>query len=384
MADPIYINENFLAPQFVLKLKGQNLGNNVVKDVLQVSYKDDLENLDAFEFSLHDWDPLLNTTKYSSPFDENGQLKKVPGTNEDIPNFEPGAEIDLFMGYYGATELTLMMSGKIASAAVSFPASGAPILTVRVLNLLFDLQRTQQNLTFENKTPSEIASEIARELNIPIETKTGLEQSIEFIGMNNEYPILFLMRLSRKLGYDLYVDTTNPKEHKLFFGIKSEPQAFELSWGKSLIQFTPVLKLKDLKKKVVVRGWDPLKSGNERVIAGEATWSDLNVNMPDRQLLNQLEFASENAVEEITEQPVSSEQAATELAKAALRKIMQQVITGSGSTVGTTKLRAGIKVELKGLGNRYSAQYLINESNHKIDQSGYTTSFSARMEIVNG
>ena len=384
MAEPIYLNETFFAPQFVLKLKGQNLGNDVVKDVIQVSYKDDLENLDAFEFTLHDWDPVLNTTKYSSPYDENGRLKKVNGTNEDIPNFEPGAQVDLYMGYYGATELSLMMSGKVASAAVSFPASGSPLLTVRVLNLLFDLQRTQQSLTFENKTPTEIATEIAQDLDIPIETSSAIEETIEFIGMNNEYPILFLMRLSRKLGYDLYVDTSDADQHKLFFGINAAPRALALEWGKSLIQFTPVLKLKDLKEKVIVRGWNPLESGANRAIVGEAVWSDLNIEMPDSKLLEQLEFAAENATEEISEQPESSEQAATELAKAALRKIVQQVITGSGSTLGSAGLRAGIKVELSGLGNRYSADYLITESTHKLDQSGYTTSFSARMEIVNG
>jgi phage protein D len=384
MAEAIYLNETFFAPQFVLKLKGQNLGNNVVKDVIQVSYKDDLENLDAFEFTLHDWDPVLNTTKYSSPYDENGQLKKVTGSSEDIPNFEPGAQVELYMGYYGATELTRMMSGKVVSAAVSFPASGAPLLTVRVLNLLFDLQRTQQSLTFENKTPSEIASEIALGLDIPIETTASSEEVIEFIGMNNEYPIVFLMRLSRKLGYDLFVDTRDPDQHKLFFGVKAQAQEFELSWGKSLIQFTPVLKLKDLKEKVVVRGWNPLESGSNRAIVGEAQWSDLDIQMPDSKLLEQLEFAAENAIEEITEQPVSSEQAATELAKAALRKIVQQVITGSGATLGKSQIRAGVKIALSGLGNRYSAEYLVNESIHKIDQSGYTTSFSARMEIVNG
>lgn len=385
MADPIYLNENFLAPQFLIKLQGQNLGNEVVKDVLEVSYKDDLENLDSFEFTLHDWDPLTGTTKYSSPFDESGNLRKISGTNFDVPNFEPGAKVDLHMGYYGADTPPLMMSGKVASASVSFPASGTPILTVRVLNMLFDLQRTQENLTFEDKTPTQIAQEIATNLDIELMSEPAEEQAIPYTGMNNEYPILFLSRLARKQGYDLFVDASDEESPKLFFGLRQSAQEeLELEWGKSLIQFTPVLKTKELKEKAIVRGWDPLQSGADRNIEGEATWADLDITMPDAKLLEQIEFASENAIEEITEQPVSSQQAAEELAKAALRRIVQQVITGSGSTIGTPKLRAGTRITLKGLGHRYSYQYLVFDSTHKIDGSGYLTDFSARMEVVSG
>jgi phage protein D len=394
MAEPIYLNETFLAPQFIIALQGKKLGNEVVKDVLQVSYKDDLENLDSFEFTLHDWDPLTGTTKYSSPYDESGNLRKIGGTKLDVPNFKPGVIIELFVGYYASdTKLPLMMSGKVATAAVSFPASGTPTLTVRVLNLLFDLQKSQENLTFEGKKPTEIAQEIAASLDIELinqRVKKTLvipfeEQVIPFTGMNSEYPILFLSRLARKQGYDLFVDASDEKNHKLFFGIgQRAQQELELEWGKSLIQFTPVLKTKDIKSSAVVRGWDPLQSGAQRNIEGEATWTDLDISMPDSKLLEQIKFATENAAEEITDQPVSSQQAAEELAKAALRRIVQQVITGSGSTIGTPKLRAGTRITLKGLGLRYSYEYLVFDSTHKIDGSGYVTDFSARMEVVNG
>ncbi len=385
MTTLIYQDQNFLAPQFLIKLQGQNLGNEVVRDVLQVSYKDDLENLDSFEFSLHDWDSISRTTKYSSPYDENGQLKKLAGTDFDVPNFEPGARIELYMGYYGTEEPVLMMSGKVASSSVSFPAAGTPIFTVRVLNLLLDLQRTQENLTFEDKTPSEIAGEIASNLEIELETNPGDELSIPFIGMNSEYPIIFLARLARKQGYDLFVNLEDEETPRLFFGLRQNPvEEYELEWGKSLIQFTPTLKLKDQKEKVVVRGWNAEESGSNRAIEAEASWSDLDISMPDEKLLEQIEFATENAVEEITDQPVSSEQAALELAKGTLRRLVQQVITGTGSTVGTPKLRAGSRLVIKALGLRYSYNYIVYDSTHKIDGNGYTTDFSARMEVVSG
>ncbi len=374
-----------MAPQFLIKLKGQNLGNEVVRDVMQVSYKDDLETLDAFDFSLHDWDPVTLTTKYSSPYDDSGQLRKISGTDFDIPNFEPGARVDLYVGYYGADEPILMMSGKVASASVSFPASGAPMLTVRVLNLLLDLQRTQENMTFVDKTPTDIAQEIASGLDIELESAPGEEQTIPFIGMNSEYPIIFLSRLARKQGYDLFVNIEGENDPTLFFGLRQNAvEEYELEWGKSLIHFTPTLKLKDQKEKVIVRGWNAAESGANRAIEAEATWADLDIDMPDKKLLEQIEFATSNAIEEIADQPVPNQEAAMALAKGALRRIVQGIITGSGSTIGMPKLRAGSRLLLKGLGHRYSYNYIVTNSTHKIDATGYTTSFSARMEVVRG
>lgn len=386
MATPIYQGQNFFAPYFEIKLQGQKLGHEVLRDVLQVSYQDDLENLDSFDFTLHDWDPVTLTTRYSSPFDENGQLRKIAGSEFDVPNFEPGARVELSMGYYGGDKPLLMMVGKVASASVNFPASGNPTLTVRVLNLLYDLQRSQQSLTFEDKTPTDIAGAIARELDIELQSAPGEnEPAIDFIGMNNEYPILFLARLARRNGYDLFVNIENEQDPKLFFGLRqTSPEQYELEWGKSLLQFTPTLKLKDQVQQVVVRGWNPTASGSDRAIEGQASWSDLDIQMPDAKLLEQIEFAASDAIEEITDQPVSGQQAADALAQAALRRIVQGVITGKGSTVGLPMLRAGSRLLLKGLGLRYSHNYIVTESVHKIDGSGYSTEFTARMEVVSG
>ena len=386
MATAIYQGQNFFAPYFEIKLQGQNLGHQVLRDVLQVSYQDDLENLDSFDFTLHDWDPVALSTRYSSPFDESGQLRKMADSTFDVPNFEPGAKVELYMGYYGGDKPLLMMVGKVASASVNFPASGNPTLTVRVLNLLFDLQRSQQSLTFENQTPTEIARTIASDLDIELQSAPGAnEQVIDFIGMNNEYPILFLARLARRNGYDLFVNIENENDPKLFFGLRqTSPQQYELEWGKTLLQFTPTLKLKDQVQQVIVRGWNPTASGSDRAIEGQASWSDLDIQMPDAKLLEQIEFAANDAIEEITDQPVSSQQAADALAQAALRRIVQGVITGKGNSVGLPMLRAGSRLLLKGLGLRYSHNYIVTESVHKIDDSGYTTEFTARMEVVSG
>lgn len=382
---PYYQGQTFFAPQFLIKLKGQNLGSDVIRDVLDVSYKDDLEKLDSFEFTLHDWDPVSRQPKYSSPYDASGNLRRLNGDN-DVPNFEPGARVELSMGYYGAADPTLMMVGQIVSITPSFPASGNPTLRVRALNLLYTLQRSQETIVFENKTDSEIAEEIARGLDIEIEIPAGQregETPSEYVIVNNTYPIVFLINRARRRGYDLYVKLEEGSDPRLFFGKKSvSDTVYELEWGRSLIQFSPALKTKGQVSKVTVRGWNPTRTGDDRSIVGEATWRDLDPAMPDPQVLAQIDSALSQSHEEVVDQVLDDEEQARQMALGILRGIVQGLVTGRGTAVGFPELRSGRKIRIEGLGLRYSGDYLITETTHSIGPSGYTTQFNARMEVI--
>ncbi|MBI5960850.1 MAG: hypothetical protein HY866_19080, partial [Chloroflexi bacterium] len=56
------------------------------------------------------------------------------------------------------------------------------------------------------------------------------------------------------------------------------------------------------------------------------------------------------------------------------------LITGRGTTVGVPEIRAGRLIAITGIGHRYSARYRVTESTHKINDNGYTTQFTVRME----
>lgn len=119
MTTPIYEDQNFYAPHFEIKLRGQNLSRAVVRDVLDVSYRESLDKLDSFEITLNDWDPVNLRPRYSSPFDENSNLLTLED-GSPVPNFEPGAKVELRMGYYGAEEPRLMMTGQVVSLSPQF------------------------------------------------------------------------------------------------------------------------------------------------------------------------------------------------------------------------------------------------------------------------
>ncbi len=383
---PIYTDQNFYAPRFEIKLRGQNLSRAVIRDVLDVSYSDSLEKLDSFEFTLHDWDAVQRIPKYSSPYDESGNLRTLED-GSPVPNFDPGAKIELQMGYYGPEEPPLIMTGQVVSLSPSFPASGNPTLRVRALNLLYTLQKKQEVTPFDGKKDSEIAEAIGSELGIEVEIPPGQksrEQPHEYIMVNNEYPIIFLMGRARRLGYDLFMKLPEDGSNgalKLFFGRTPTSQTvYEITWGESLIQFSPTVKTKGQVAKVVVRGWNPLASGEDRAIQGEATIQDLNPELPDPQLLSNIDSALAETHEAIVDDPIESEEEANEKALGILQDRWKSLVTGKGQTVGLPELRAGRAVVIKGLGARYNGRYFITETTHKIGGSGYTTDFTARLE----
>ena len=82
---PIYSDYDFFVPAFELKSKGQSLARDVIHDVISVSYTDNLDKLDSCEITLNNWDADKRTFKYSDP-----ETSRV--------NFDPGAEIELYMG----------------------------------------------------------------------------------------------------------------------------------------------------------------------------------------------------------------------------------------------------------------------------------------------
>ena len=383
MTTPIYEGQNFYAPHFEIKLRGQNIDREVIRDVLEVSYRDSLDKLDSFEFTLHDWNPVERLPKYSSPYDESGQLRKL-NNDTDVPNFDPGAQVELYMGYYGAEEPRLMMTGQIVSLSPSFPGGGPPTLRVRALSLLYTLQTAQVVRLYEEETDSSIARQIADELGVTIEIPNGQEsdeEEHEYIMIRNQPPIIFLMERAKRLGYDIYVKINEDSEEPvLFFGRTPTSQTtYELTWGKSLVQFTPTLKVKGQVAKVVVRGWNPAAQGNDRVITGEATWQDLDQDLPDQQLLSSIDSALAETQQVELDHPISSQEEAEREARGILEERVKDLITGSGSTVGLPDLRAGRTVVINGLGPRYSGRYVITETTHKMGGSGYTTDFSARM-----
>jgi uncharacterized protein len=373
-------HETFYVPAFQVSIAGKPLQDGLLRDVMQVTYRDSIEEIDFFELVVNNWDAGARRPqpKYE------GALQP---TNAGV--FDPGQQLELRMGYM--KDLTLMLTGEITTLEPNFPDASGSTLSVRGLNVLHALRTEQHTDHWDNWRDSEIAADLGRRplqtgkagLGIPVLIDPASDETAEtFVMMHCQYDIVFLMERARRHGYDLVLNektTTNPVRSLYFGPSKTKRQAptYRLVWGKSLSSFKPKLSTAQQISEVTVCGWD---RANNVAIAETAKWTDIVKAGPEQQRLALVAQAFDSRKEIVTDQPVRNKAEAKQKATDLLGRQLREVITASGSTVGLPQLRAGRKVKIEGLGDRYSGVYYVTSTTHTLGENGYRTQFEARRD----
>ena len=357
---------DFYVPAFEVRLQEASLPKDVLRDIMQVTYKDDLESIDTFDIDINNWDDDKRDFKFN-----------------DSTLFNPGKKVEIRMGYrQGKSDLPVMIRGKITSLKPSFPAEGNPKLTISGQNLLHDLRIKQNTKEFFKKTDVAIFEEVTKTLKLAPEVAPGVvKQEFDYMLQDNEYDILFLLRLARRQGYELLVEEPSKGKSKLVYGPAQAGgrPTYKLVWGKSLIEFQPELSTADQVGKVTVKGWDSVnKKAIKVTVTRDQLKSKRGVGAKGGQA--EIEKSFEGREEVLTNRPVSNVAEARRLATEVLSKNAREMVKGTGSTIGVTDLRAGSKVEIEGLGARYSGTYVVTSTTHTIGDGGYTTQFNCRRE----
>jgi uncharacterized protein len=382
---PIQDVQDFYVPAFKIIIAGQSAGPEIIHDILRVSYKDSLTEIDSFEITVNNWDEVKYTFRYS-----------------DGDKFLPGQRLELWMGYFGEKNMRKMLTGEITTLRPSFPAGGQQTLTVSGLNLLHRLRKKQESHSYVKKSDNKIACEIGQRLAVNIVTDPNGEghnngDKIGYILQYNEPDILFLLKRARAIGYDLFVDE-NPKPgvksdcaiqpgrkgsggiSQLIYGPSQNVSAvsYEIEYGRTLIDFSPTLTTHNQVSSVTVIGWDTI---NKAPIKGTAERKNSDIKGVGKAGgQEKIDKAFDEKEEVIVNRPVHNKAEAEAMAKQILNDIAKEFVKGSGSVVGLPNLRAGSVIHLKGLGKRFSGRYFVTSTSHTIDDSGYITHFDCRRE----
>ncbi|MEV0290700.1 contractile injection system protein, VgrG/Pvc8 family [Kribbella sp. NPDC050820] len=351
---------DFYVPGFLLTSRGGELPAQVVHDVTQVSYGDDLAKIDHVEITVSNWDDEKYTFSYS-----------------DGDRFMPGKEIELWLGYQGqGNKLRRMITAEITSMKPTFPAGGAPTLVVGGLNVLHRLRGKQQSRKFENLTASQIAQKVADGLNVSLRTAPRNESPYPYLLQDKEFDLLFLMTLARWHNYDIFVEEGQDKlgRPRVYFGPTdgTDQVVYKLHYGATLTQFDPILSTARQVESVTVQAWDRLQKKKIEVTVDR---SDLGLGKLDGELQQAVKDRGE-----VVTATVANRAEAEQVARDRLREIAQGTVTASGSVVGLPDLRAGAVVEISGVGTRFSGRYEVMSSTHTLGSSGYTTAFTCRRE----
>jgi hypothetical protein len=101
----------------------------VLRDVVQLTYKDNIKEIDSFELTVNNWDATTRAFKYCGG-ETAADLKGSTNDSLRYKLFEPcNKEVQVWMGYAG--DLRQVLKGTFTTMEPNFTASGPPTLNVR-------------------------------------------------------------------------------------------------------------------------------------------------------------------------------------------------------------------------------------------------------------
>jgi phage protein D len=399
MAQPRY------APNFRIKINDQLIPAAVRASVTSVRYEDGINAADRVEISLANIDLrwLQNHIRGLGfqPFPTAVKIGPV-GTAAAAPagTFDLDNNLSLAMGY-APDPLVEMFRGEITGLSVSFPSSGPPTLTLVAHDYLNRLSQgkyargfgllpdfliaailSAENLLIPLIDPAIVASSTALAAINVIFSGTGRKQKAQS-------DLEVLQEIATAYDADFWVDGDTLYLARF---AKEKTPSLTLSWGKSLIEFSPrvstVGQVAGVAAKFTLReipldflvtvSWDfDRETLGVTIVPGIAAAGKAKPKTQSK--------SGNGAVFTIVDQPISSpgDLAASSLGiLRELRRRLNNRLTGSGAAIGDPHLRAGAMIRLEGLGPDFSGDYRVTSATHTIDGGGYRTSFEVRKEII--
>lgn len=361
---------SFFAPAFKVNINGSSLAADVSKNITDVSVTLELDTSDHFSLTV------------ANPYPQ------MPWTHGDhLDLFKEGNSIKVEMGY--VDELKLMLDGEITRISPTFPESGSPTLRVEGHNLLHRLQGSRKTRTFKDMTDKQIVERIAQDVNLTPEVD-ATDTKHPYVIQYSQTDLSFIKERAKSIHFEVLVEGTTLKFRKSQAGMT---KTYTLVWGNPsksfdpttqvlpLRSFTPTLNTQEQVSEVIVRGYS-VKDKKE--ITGRAGTGDEETQMGGSQTGSQVTsnaFGTQRREEQVSE-PVASQEEADQRARALYNLRAQELVTGSGATIGIPDLRAGLVVQIEGIGKRFSGPYYLKQVVHTISSGGYLTTFIAKRDSV--
>ena len=340
-----------VVPRFDITINGRSLGDDARNSIIHVLVDDSVAWPSMFAFQVTDSEMSDNEYVW------------VDGSELAV-----GGVVEIMLGY--GDELKPLITGEITGLEPEFALDRPPSLIVRGYDRRHRLQKGRKTRTFVELKDSDIANTVGREANLSV-TATDSKVTHDYVIQANQTDLEFLRERAERIQYEVVV--TNKS---LFFRPVQNTQGeiLTLTMGEELLEFYPRLSMTRQVTDVSVRGWDPQE---KKEIVGTATFG--SGQMGGDKSGPQLDKAMGQTSEVLSMQPTMTQAEADQMAQAALNKKALTLIEGEGRCLGNTALRAGIVIEIAGVGKRFSGQYYVTSAIHNYTaQGGYRTQFQVR------
>ncbi|HKS27386.1 MAG TPA: hypothetical protein VJS44_06175 [Pyrinomonadaceae bacterium] len=339
------------APSFKVLAGGSELPTEAALDILEVRVSEYVEGASQFTVTFNNWNS------------EKQEFKLVDG---DL--LKEGTEIEVRMGF--VDKLASLIIGEVTALEPEFPAGEAPTLKVQGYDRLHRFRRGRKTRSFANMKDSQIAEQVARDLGLRAQSDdTSITH--DYVLQSNQSDIDFLLERARRINFEVVVKDKTLQFRK---AANNKGKAITLEYGMTLKSFYPRLSTMRQVSEVIVQGWN---FKTKEAIVGKARKGDEVSTMSGAKLgvtISEDAFADSKRV--VVSHPIFTEGEATQIASGKFNEMTVDFITGEGTAIGNTSIRAGEVIEFKGLGKRFSGLYYITSATHTVGKDGYTVRFS--------
>lgn len=266
----------------------------------------------------------------------------------------------------------VIFDGEITAIEPHFSAQGVHLLGIRAYDKANRLHRDKVTRTFTNQSDSDIARTIANDAGLSPQVDTVSEKH-EYVLQNNQTNMEFLAERAQRIGFQVFTDQGKLYFKKGSFRLSGKPP--ELNMGEELRSFRPRHTAANQANKVRVVSWDWVKG--ERILKEVDTTDDWNMGgfTKNGGATVKANYTKKDQWAVITDIPVATDAEAELLAKGLASDIGSEFIEAEGVAYGNPDIRAGMMVDLKGMGKRYTGKYFVTSATHVFNAYGYETHF---------
>ena len=342
------------APTVQVLVNGNPLPVDAQADLFHAVLEDSVDAIGMFALSLNAGDPNTGGSKWL-----------------DDALFKEGNEVRIKLGYHAP--LPELMVGEITGLEPEFTDRGPIVLTVRGYDRLYKLGFGRKSRSFRKMKDSDIAAQIAQDWGLTAQPD-DTAVSHEYLFQNNQTDLEFLLERARRIRFEVKVEGRTLHFRKTQ---EAAGKALTLSFGQNLLSFFPRLNVLTQIGDVAVQGWS---AKDKKEIQGKAMSGDETPLPTGRGTGTQtIERLLGKASQLLVDASPSTQEDAEMVAKGRLNASAFDLVTGEGTALGDPQIRAGIVLELKELGQRFSGAYYVTAASHVFSsRRGYTTSFSVR------
>jgi uncharacterized protein involved in type VI secretion and phage assembly len=299
-----------------------------------------------------------------------------PGmTRIDSHPFEIGKQIEVSMEAAAGSTPKTIFKGEVTSIEPEFLQKKGVTITVRGYDVSHRLHRSRVTETYQNMTFGDVARKVISDVGLSAGTVDDKGGTQDFVQQSSESAWDFLWRLARRIDNEVVADGQNIHFRKAG-GPNGGP--IDLDWGGKLLSFRPRATGVQQVQSVEVRAWDhktkqAITSTKQQPKLSSQIGLDRNQVMKDG-------LAGAKLV--IGHMAGTTQAEVDALAQSVISRLGDSYVDAHGEAQGNPDLKAGAKVNITGVGSKFSGTYTLTSATHIFkggggsSGGGYTTRFT--------